>query len=155
MLFLNKVEISELNGIDYNELGVIINRAVENMEQAKAHYVNLKQAADRTPYNQEVISLLVSFDYKTFKKERGLNSAVFRYVKKYLRRGDVRGVFSRLLAKTGVILDKLYRVKEYTDSEKFPELSLLWRLNQDYSETILFGQHAAEIFQTISQYKKI
>ncbi|MCP5107334.1 MAG: hypothetical protein GY950_28365 [bacterium] len=146
MLFLNKVELSELNGINYNEIGNIINSAIENMEMAKEYYIYLKQTADSRAYNPAMIELLVSFDYAAFQKEKGMNATVFQDVQKYLSKGDVRGVFSRLLTDTGDILEKLYMVKEYIDAENFPELPTLWRVNQDYSEIILFGQYSAEIF---------
>ena len=153
-LFLNKVEMSELNGIDYKELRDILFRAIENMEKVKVAYYNLKQKADNTPYNQSVIDNLLSFDYQGFQKERGLNKQIFRDVKYYLSKGDVRGFFTILLSNTEQILSKLYTVKESVDAEKFPEISTLWRINQDYSGTMLFGQYASEIFQTVLSFNK-
>ncbi len=153
-LFLNKVEMSELNGIDYKELRDILFRAIENMEKAKEAYYNLKQKADNTPYNQSVIDNLLSFDYKGFQKERGLNKKIFKDVESYLSKGDVRGFFTILLSNTEQILNKLYTIKESVDAEKFPEISTLWRINQDYSGTMLFGQYAAEIFQAGLSFNK-
>jgi hypothetical protein len=148
LLFLNKVEMSELNGIDYKELSNILYRAIENMENAKEAYYHLKQTADNTPYNQAMINHLLSFDYHGFKKERGFNNSIFKGVKSYLRKGDVRGFFARLLANTENILRKLYIVKESVDADTFPGLSTLWGISQDYSRTMLFGQYAAEMFNT-------
>ena len=146
MLFLDKVEMSELNGIDYTEMRNVLNKAIEKMEMANQYYFQLKQAADNTPYHQSAIESLVSFDYTGFQKERGLNAVIFQDVQAYLCKGDVRGIFSRLLSETEDILAKLYKIKEFVDSDKFPELSILWRVKQSFSELILFGQAAAEIF---------
>jgi hypothetical protein len=35
------------------------------------------------------------------------------------------------------------------DAYKFPDLNSIWRLNQLFSETLLFGQYAAEVFQAV------
>jgi hypothetical protein len=40
-------------------------------------------------------------------------------------------------------------IKAAVDAEKFPELPLLWRLNQKAAEIMLTGQYAAEIFYEI------
>ena len=58
LLFLNKIELSELNGIDYIELQNIIKRVIENLENAKAAYENLISIAKETPYNESVIEKL-------------------------------------------------------------------------------------------------
>ncbi len=149
-LFLNKVEMSELNGVDYKELRDILYRVIENMEKAKEAYYNLKQKADNTPYNQAFINQLLSFDYVVFQNENGLNITIFKDVESFLSKGDVRGLFDRLLSNSDEILNKLYTVKESVDAERFPETSTIWRLNQDYSETILFGQYGSEVFFEIT-----
>jgi hypothetical protein len=148
-LFLNKIEMSELNGVDYKELRDILYRTIENMEKAKEAYYNLKQKADNTPYNQAFINQLLFFDYAGFQNEKGLNETILKYVESFLREGDMRGFFAILLANSDKILNKLYTVKESVDSDRFPEISTIWRLSQDYSETILFGQYGSEVFYKI------
>jgi len=150
LLFLNKVEMSELNGIDYKELRTIIYKSIENMEKAKDAYYSLKQLAEGTPYNQSVINLLLTFDYDGFQNERGLNSDIFKDVEEFLGKGDVRGLFCQLLSDTDEILFKLYSIKVMVDADVFPELSKLWRVNHAYSETMLFGQFAAEVFYEVT-----
>jgi len=149
LLFLNRIEMSELNGIDYNELRIILKKAIENMQNAKNAYYNLKRTAKATPYNQDLINLLLSFDYDNFQKAKGLNRDTFKYIKIYLKKGDVRGIFCRLQKNSGKILDKLYLIKDSIDIDSFPDISILWRVNKKYSHTILFGQYAAEVFQSI------
>jgi hypothetical protein len=149
ILFLNRVEMSEINGIDYKELRNILYRAIENMEKAKEEYYILKQKTDATPYNQLMINYLLSFNYNRFLNERGLISDIFKLVETFLGTGNVRGVFDLLLKNTENILDKLYSLKESVDADTFPNILILWRVNQDYIETILFGQYTSEVLKSI------
>ncbi|HLP45971.1 MAG TPA: hypothetical protein VK469_08495 [Candidatus Kapabacteria bacterium] len=150
LLFLNRIETSELNGVDYNELRAILNRVIENMEKSKSFYTTLVQIATNTPYRQSFIDGVKTFDYAGYQKQYGLNGIIFQEIALYLKNGNVTGIFSRILARTGTILDKLYSVKKEIDAETFPVIPNLWRLNQYYSETILFGQYSAEVFAKIN-----
>ncbi len=154
LLFLDRVEMSEINGIDYKEFRTIIYKAIENMEKAKESCFNLKQKADATPYKKSVINLLLSFDYDGFKKERGLNNDIFNDVEKFLGNGNVRGIYGRLLKNTGEILDKLYSIKDSLDGDTFPDILILWRVNQEYSCVMLFGQYSAEVFRAATPVNK-
>lgn len=150
LLFLNKIEMEEINGIDYAELQQIINNAVAHMENARAKYNDLTQLADITPYHQPVITGLVNFNYTSFQVNKRLNSVIFNEVETYLSGGDVRGLYHRLLADTQSILDQLTVIKSAVDAEVIPENPGLWQVNQAYSETLLFGQYAAEIFYDVT-----
>ncbi|UCH97352.1 MAG: hypothetical protein JSV88_11015, partial [Candidatus Aminicenantes bacterium] len=92
-LFLSLVESSELSGPGYNALQAAINSAINNMEQARTTYFQLKNLADATPYDQEIISRLIEFNYTAFQLEHGLMPSIFEKVKTYLANGDVRGVY--------------------------------------------------------------
>ncbi len=146
---LNRVEISVTSGMDIEELQGILNSAIDNMEHAKTAYLNLCSLAEATPYNQDVIVILMNFDYSTFKKENGLNPGIFKKVKELLSKGDVRGVYNRLYDDVSNILVQLYDLKENVDKNSFPNISALWRINQNFSQSILFGQYVAEVFYGI------
>ncbi|MDQ1353665.1 MAG: hypothetical protein QG657_3971, partial [Acidobacteriota bacterium] len=74
LLLLNKIELSDLNGVDYAELQQLVESALANMVNAKAKYSSLTQTADTAPYEQTVINLLKTFDYYSFQQTYGLNS---------------------------------------------------------------------------------
>ena len=152
--FLNRVELSEMNGTDYKEMREILYKTIEDMEKAKDSYYNLKQEAENTPYNPVMINLLLAFDYDKFQEERGLNLTVFDDVKNYLSKGDIRGIFSTILSNSESILEQLYTIKEWVDADKFPEIFTLWRVNQAYMETQLFGQYSSEVLNEILSVNK-
>jgi hypothetical protein len=149
LLLLNKVEMSEIYGLNYEEAQGIINSAINRLENAKTAYFGLKTLAAVTPYNPDVIHLLVTFDYKNFQKEKGLNPYIFNQVETFLSKGDIRGVYDKLYEDIDTILGKLYNVKYSLDKNEFPVLEELWRINQVYSESISFGQDVAEVFYGI------
>jgi hypothetical protein len=153
LMFLNKIEESELDGTDYNELLEIINRAIGNMRQAKKVYGKLTSIANDTPYNPVIIDRLLMFDYECFQKENGLNRDIFANVRKYLGNGDVRGIYAMLFANTAKILNELIVLKMTVEREKFPIVHNLWRLNQRCSEVALFGNYVSEILKNVKDIK--
>ncbi len=147
--FLSRVELSDVNGVSFNELRGILYKAIEDMEKAREAYYNLKIKADNTPYKQHVIDALLAFDYDGFREANGLIPSIFERVKGYLSKGDVRGIYTDVLSRMETILEKLYAVKESVDADQFPEIKNLWRINQFYSESLFTGQYTSEIFRTI------
>lgn len=143
---LNKIELSDLQGLDYPGLRLLLQEAIQNMEAAKLYYTLLKSAADITPYNPIMVERLISFDYEGFQNKKGLNATTFGTVRNYLGKGDVTGFFGNLLSRTDIILKKLYELKQTTEMYKFPLLGRLWNLNQEYSEFLMAGQYSAQVF---------
>lgn len=148
--FFSLVESSELTGPDYNALQKTINAAIYYMEQARITYLQLKDLASETPYNQEVIYKLLNFHYDSFQEENGLFPVIFEKVKGFLAAGNVTGIYDELYYYTGHILDLLYTLKKNVDSEIFPDISTVWKVNQKYSEVKLFGQYVAMVFYNIN-----
>jgi hypothetical protein len=148
-LFLSLIESSELSGPDFDALQASVNSAIDNMKRARAAYFQLKNLAAVTPYNQEVISQLIEFDYDGYQKKNGLIPSVFDKVRNYLCAGDVRGVYADFYYNTGVILKLLTNIKKELDLGIFSSLSSYWRLNQKFSENKIFGQYIAEVFYSL------
>jgi hypothetical protein len=153
LVFLNRVEIADIDGVDYKEMGTILNNAVGNMEMAKEAYTGLNQLMDNTPYNPAMIDYLLAFDYNGFQEVYGLNASIFERVGSYLGKGDVRGVFGHLLTNTADILEQLYKLKESVDTENLPAIEDLWRINQVFSQTVLLGQYGSSIFKNVLDNK--
>lgn len=153
LLFLNRIELADTYGIDYNEIEGLVNAAIENMQRAKEAYSNLKQAAERTPYNPVMITKLRSFDYSEFQQANGFNPFVFERVGYYLGKGDVRGFYGHLLSASVDMLRRLDTIKSSIAAARLPEIENLWRINQVFSHTILFGQYGSSIFKNVLDSK--
>jgi hypothetical protein len=144
--FFSLVESSELTGPDYKGMQKNLNAAIFYLEQAGNTYLQLKYQAAVTPYNQEVISKLLNFDYDSFQQENGFFPVIFEKVKGYLAAGNVTGIYNEFYTYTGDILDLLYLLKKDIDAGIFPDISIAWSVNQKYTEIKLFGQYVARVF---------
>ena len=117
-------------------------KAHENIKAADDIYKKIIEVSATYSYNETAIDRLKSFDYDTFGKTFDLNPRVFEQVRVLLSKGDVRGVFREIKNRFRVIAGYL----STSETNGIPEKNDLWRLNQVYAETLLFGQYAAEIF---------
>jgi len=147
--FFSLVESSEITGPDYRGSQKNLNAAIYYLEQSRAAYLQLKNQAAVTPYNQEVISRLLNFDYDSFQQENGFFQGIFEKVKGYLGAGNVTGIYNEFYSYTGYILDLLYLLKKDIDAGIFPDISTVWSVNKKYSEFKIFGQYVAQVFYRI------
>jgi hypothetical protein len=149
LLFLNKIELSTLEGVNYTEVQNLLKSAIDNMEKAGEAYGRLVEIAHVTPYRQEVMEKIKTFDYNGLLEEKGLNVVIFKDMENYLKEGNLRGLHSRALSDTMNILAMLYRLKPGIDAGQFPVIEDLWRLNQAYAEAHLLGQYTSEVFDRV------
>lgn len=153
LVLLNRVELSEIIGIDYSECKNLVNSALNNIKNAKETYYLLIEVAEVTPYNQLVISKLKSFDYNFYLNEHALNSVIFKDVEDYLKNGDIRGVHKRIYSDVIEIEKLLISIKDEISLDKMPELSNLWKLNENFSETLIYGEYVARVFYALQKNK--
>jgi hypothetical protein len=147
--FLDRIELSDLNGLDYVELNQILDSAIDNMKNANNNYTLLIAKAEITPYNMTFIDKLMVFDYHGFESEHHLNGIVFDKVKKYLKKGDITGTFKTCRSDVLEIIETMEKIKGYTSSNRMPVLQDTWLLNELCSESLLFGQYAARVFAEV------
>jgi hypothetical protein len=145
---LNRVELQDINGIDYPGIQESIKKALENITNARLTYEKLVKKAEATPYKEVVIEQLKSFDYKAFMIENRLNEKVFKQVGGYLSTGDITGTFKHVLSSIKKIERLLILVK--TDMD-FSRIEPFWKINECCAEFSLFGSYVARIFQSIQQ----
>ena len=149
--FLNKIEMSDLTGIDYQGFRESLLLSFENLEKATDTYSDIIATADKTPYKPDIIKKLKSFDYVTFQNKNCLNSIIFGWVTDYLKKGNVRGVYIKIHKEMESISTQLTVLKSMIDKDQFPEIATVWRINQMYNELLLFGQYAAQVFYEIKK----
>jgi hypothetical protein len=149
LLFLNKVELAELRGFDWNELRFILDRVIEKLQYANDLIGQLKQKADVTPYNPAIIDELLNFDYDAFSEQERLNESVFKQVEAFLGKGKIREMYGQAFLHTRDILFSANVIKERMEEGTFPEISNLHALNEAYVQCLLFGKYTAQTFQKI------
>ncbi|MCP4221354.1 MAG: hypothetical protein GY765_42405 [bacterium] len=144
-----KVELSDIQKTDFYTIRGDANSSLENIYNAWYYYRQLESKANYTPYNQEIIKRLAGFDYDRFQEKNGLIKDVFKDVKAYLVKGDVRGVYSRISGDIENIYFILEDVQMYLYWDIIPDNETMWNLNQQCAKTLLFGQYVARVFGAI------
>jgi len=147
--FLYCVEMSESKGIESADFKNALYNAIDNMKKSNAAYSNLKTASEKIPYNQEMIDQLMKFDYDGFRIKNGLNEPIFEKLRAFLSKGDIAGFDAAVIANMDAILSRLYELKVSVDKGMVPEIALIWRTSQAYTEAQLFGQYMSEVFSDI------
>jgi hypothetical protein len=145
---LNRVELQDINGIDYPGIQESIKKALENITNARLTYEKLVKKAETTPYKEVVIEQLKSFDYKAFMLENRLNEKVFKQVGGYLSAGNITGTFKHVFSSIKKIEKLLISVQTVMD---FSRIEPFWKINECCAELSLFGSYVARIFQSIQQ----
>jgi hypothetical protein len=153
LTFLNRVELSDLQGMDFYESRQILDRALNNMTDALKTYNRLIKKTEITPYNDIFIAKLLDFDYNGFMQEHGLNSVVFDKVEEYLKKGDITGLIKRMYTDFTIILGILNSIRDELYFERLPNMSEIWELNERCSKTLLLGQYASRIFYSVLNNK--
>jgi hypothetical protein len=148
-LLSEKVEISDIYSVDYYTLWWAVNSALDNLNMVLYYYQELQYKANNTPYNQVVINKLIYFDYDSFQEQNSLLIDVFSEVKGYLKKGDVRGIYSRTSAYFDILTNTLETIKGELYAGKVPGNALMWDLNQVCTKTHMFGQYVARVFDAI------
>lgn len=150
LIFLSRIEMAEVVGLNFNDLREVLYRSIENMELAKDTYSNLVNITSVTPYKPAVIERLRKLNYEDFQNRKELNRFIFKKVENYLAKGDVTGFFRKVLTDSETILDMLYALKEIVDKDELPLNQDIWKLAQAYSEFHMSGQYAAQVFYEVT-----
>ncbi|HLP46318.1 MAG TPA: hypothetical protein VK469_10240 [Candidatus Kapabacteria bacterium] len=149
LALLIQIEMSDLQGIDYDRMKKNAADALQNIRAAVSIYNDLVEIAANTPYNTVVIDKLKTFDYQTFMDKNKLNREIFKKVVVYLSSGDINGMYCRILKELTALEKLLSSITNDIAFNRQPGLSLLWKTNETFSETLLFGQYAARVFYAL------
>lgn len=150
LTFLNHVELSERNGMDFEEAGKILDAALGNVKKAKTTYYGLVLRAESTPYNPAVLAQLAAFDYDKFKEANHLNRDIFNEVEGYLKNGDITGTYILTYSTVKEIEYMLVAARFSIALKRMPVLDDLLVINEKLSRTLIFGQFTAQVFGALN-----
>ncbi|MCP5051244.1 MAG: hypothetical protein GY940_29030 [bacterium] len=151
---LRMVELQNQRGVSIEELKRVTGNALENINGALNAYNGLIEKAETTPYNKVVADQLKALDYDRFRQEKKLDPVVFGDVAGYLSSGDITGVFKKTRSGHVKIAELLNRVSARLDNNKLPVLKDLWKLNETFAESTMFGSYVARIFHFLTVKNK-
>jgi len=142
---MNKIELSGINGTNTDEWNALSDKTLYNMTMAKETYMKLVKETESLPYNTSVLETLKQFNYDAFQSEISANKEIFDEVKAYLVKGDMKGVFVKILANTEKIEAVLTQVKEKIYDGVPAVVNDIYQVNQLFSSSLLFGQYVAQV----------
>jgi hypothetical protein len=146
---LKLVELQDIQGVDMEQLTLVLDSAAANMKNAAATYEQLIREAEITPYNQSVQAALKSFNYDSFMLENQLNQTLYQQVKGFLKKGDITGVLKQTHSGFTSILEMLNSLKQGISAGTLPDASFFRKLNETCARVSLFGSYAADVFSAI------
>ena len=150
--FLNKIELSEIYGVNDVELIELITRAYENLVIAHSIYYRVWQMSKNLERNMVVLDKLNKFDYRLFQKEKRLIPLIFIEVTKYLKKGNMPGAFEKIYNDTGEIIKMMVSLKSLMEANSVDiSISLCWEVNQRLLVSELFGQYISQVFSEIKK----
>lgn len=151
LVLSNRIELGGLCVSKDPDFKGLLDSASSQMNAAGNMYVKLKQQAAVTPYKPEVIDMLARFDYAGFQDAYRLNGTVFQEVIKYLKKGDIRGVYGHMSGDIENLMGGLDTIRRQMDTQGCVEIRDVWQLNQEAAQSYLFGQYVAMVFGHITE----
>ena len=148
--FLKKIELSDIYGVNYEELRELITNSIENMKMAHLIYYRVWQIARSLERNPMVLEKLTQFDYGLFLDEKKFIPSIFSEVKNYLKIGNMPGAFEKIYNDTGDILELMISLKSIKETNSI-DIPLCWVVNQRLLEAALFGQYISQVFSEIKK----
>ncbi len=149
MLLLNKIELSELYGLNFPEAQQLTNTAIEEMNYAIAEFSNLRDLAARTPYNDNVLDMVAAYDFSQFETRKKANGSILSNLKELLVERKLREYYDQQYANLYEIVGHLNLLKSHLDGNIYPDFDTIHNLNQILAETMISGEYAAEIFHEV------
>jgi hypothetical protein len=148
-LFMNEVEIAELNGLNFGAALQRVDLASAKVEQALKIFNEIIAVGSETGYDEVRIEKLKAFNYEQFARENGLNRETMTLVAKYLSQGNVLGFYYAHVANLKKLLNILNVIKKNLLDGKLSENKVLWSLLHQYNSTMMFSNYASLVFYTI------
>lgn len=148
--FVSRVEYSEIQGPNYEEMNIHLLAAIENLESAIDKYSLLCYTADNAQYNDNIV-YLIKYDYNGFKESNSVDLDVFCKVEEFLSQGKVKEVYHYALNEFLVLRGMLEEIKASVQLKRFPDINLVWKANEKFFNLGHFGQNCSQIFRNVKE----
>jgi hypothetical protein len=100
--------------------------------------------------HKKTLDKIQTFDYDSFAKSNKIFSKeLFARVVHFMRTGNLKEMYLFPANNIDQTIKIAKRINQTLEKGKFPNREDLWLLNQDYTQTKLYGQYIAQIFDMI------
>jgi hypothetical protein len=126
-----------------------VERAIAELTAANGNYTTAATMGKAVGYIQVKTTWFKSFNFDQFIEGNKFNKDIAAQVKNYLSKCDIVGLYEKNIDFNHDILNSLYAIRDSLKANKKPNLTIIWKLLQQYSETALFGNYATIMGSTI------
>ncbi len=149
--YLKVVENEATEKLDTTEVQLYLDNALENVKLARDTFSQLKEEMLTASYNMISVKMLKNMDYIAFRVSISADKETFNQVSFYLKRADIPGLIGKMVSDMDAMMRTLKQLKLKIPMGIIASLPLSWELNRQFSESLMFGQYAAQVFIKIQQ----
>ncbi|NIM18019.1 MAG: hypothetical protein GTO45_38990 [Candidatus Aminicenantes bacterium] len=149
--FLRLLKESEISQgqMDYQKANKLIDVLAPYLEASKANYSTAFSLMKGLNLNPDKLQTLETFDYAGLVARRRLHSDVMNQVAAFLVKGDVKGLYGKMIDDLDRLLKGIEEVREDIKNHISPGIEGLRTLYQQYSDLMQFGYYSSLVFAEI------
>jgi hypothetical protein len=140
-LLLMEYEKSAGQALDYPAALDYTEKAIAELEKSRDKYAEAHTLGKQAGYVESMIQKFKTFDYNAYTADRKLNNDIMTSVTAYFIAGNILGTYQQQVEYIDDMLLTLVPIKEKLAASQLPDISLLWRLVQQFSTSSLFGNY--------------
>lgn len=145
-LLFSEVETGYDANFDYKRSLELTDSAIDKLNQSREHFAQVLAMAVVAEYDKSAIDRLRRFDYQGFAAVNNLLSPVMDRVQESLSKGDIPGVLRQNLVHIDRIILEMKDARKLMEQGIRPPIESIWRMLQEYSSAILYGNYATLVF---------
>jgi hypothetical protein len=139
---IQEFEINSYQNVNIPSSLTFTETALKQLQNSREQYIKALETAGQIGYNLAMIDKFKVFDYDGYINKYGLNKEIAGIVKKYLKEGDLLGIYRENIDNINNIINILVSIRDTLESGDKPALGILWDCIQQYSTSLLLGNYA-------------
>jgi hypothetical protein len=151
LILLNESELSEQVGFNFTTARTAVNKALKSLISSREQYMQTFLEMRQVNFESSAIQKLKEFDYNNLVENRQLNPCVMNRVSWFLGKGDLVGLFEKVVKDLDDTIINLSVVRSCLQQDIIPDLEDLRRLYQQYSDFMTFGYYCSLVFSEIKK----
>lgn len=149
LLLLKESEKSLKSGFNFSSAQSVLAIAIEKLTSSKDNYALVVNQMKKTSFNKTALQKLLGFDFEKLIEQRKLHPDIMNKVAFYLSKGDILGLYEKMVTDLGDMLDSLTVINNFTRENIPPDIEDLRALFQNYSDFMLMGYYTSLVFDEI------
>ena len=139
---IQEFEINSYQNVNIPSSLTFTETALKQLQNSRYQYIKALETAGQIGYNLAMIDKFKVFDYDGYINKYGLNKEIAGIVKKYLKEGDLLGIYRENIDNINNIINILVSIRDTLESGDKPAIGILWDCIQQYSTSLLLGNYA-------------